>query len=79
MTTRWLTILQAGITVLACLLPLSCYPNAGSRLATAPDQVSVMTQGKIVEQGDAAQIFAAPRHDYTKALLDSVPGKAWRH
>lgn len=31
--------------------------------------VAVMRYGKIVEMGEAAQIFAAPEHDYTKMLL----------
>jgi len=34
--------------------------------------VAVMYLGQIVEQGDKARIFAAPRHPYTRALLDSV-------
>jgi microcin C transport system ATP-binding protein len=44
------------------------------------DQVVVMRDGKVVEQGPAAQIFDAPREDYTKALmaaafdLEAVPG-----
>ncbi|MEX2552323.1 MAG: microcin ABC transporter ATP-binding protein, partial [Actinomycetota bacterium] len=29
----------------------------------------VMKDGKVVEQGPAAEIFAAPKEDYTKALL----------
>ena len=24
-------------------------------------------------------IFANPQHDYTRQLLDSVPGKQWEH
>ncbi len=35
-------------------------------------RVAVMRQGKLVETGDAAQVFAAPAHPYTKALLDAV-------
>ena len=31
--------------------------------------VIVMRQGKVVEEGHAKDIFQAPRHDYTKALL----------
>jgi oligopeptide transport system ATP-binding protein len=37
------------------------------------DRVIVMRQGEIVESGDAADIFARPQHDYTRALLNAVP------
>lgn len=35
-------------------------------------QLAVMYLGRLIEYGDARQIFAEPRHPYTKALLDSV-------
>jgi oligopeptide/dipeptide ABC transporter ATP-binding protein len=37
------------------------------------DRVAVMYVGRIVETGPAAEIFAAPKHPYTAALLASVP------
>ncbi len=37
------------------------------------DRVAVMYLGRIVEMGDAAKVYAAPRHPYTQGLLDSVP------
>ena len=37
------------------------------------DQVCVMQNGKIVEQGDTKQVFENPQHQYTKRLLDAEP------
>lgn len=37
------------------------------------DQVLVMTEGKIVEQASAAQIYSNPQHPYTAKLLEAVP------
>jgi peptide/nickel transport system ATP-binding protein len=41
------------------------------------DTVAVMLKGQVVEYGSAAEIFAAPRHEYTRALFDAAPGRAW--
>jgi len=35
-----------------------------------------MYAGRIVEQGATADVLRAPRHPYTRGLLDSVPGNA---
>jgi peptide/nickel transport system ATP-binding protein len=42
-------------------------------VADIADDVIVMYQGKIVEQGAVDLILNKPKHPYTKALLDCVP------
>ena len=37
------------------------------------DRVGVMYQGKLVETGETRELFANPRHPYTKALLSAMP------
>ncbi|BCH31369.1 ABC transporter ATP-binding protein [Mesorhizobium sp. L-8-10] len=39
------------------------------------DRIVVMQNGRIVEQAPAAQLFDTPRADYTRRLLDAVPGR----
>ena len=43
-------------------------------------RVAVMTKGEIVETGVTAEVFARPRHPYTRHLLESAPkGAPLRH
>jgi peptide/nickel transport system ATP-binding protein len=37
------------------------------------DRVAVMYLGKMCELADSAELYAAPRHPYTKLLLESIP------
>jgi len=46
--------------------------NLGS-VARVCDRVAVMYRGGIVEEGPVRQIFANPRHPYTRGLLDCLP------
>ncbi|MDA3951479.1 MAG: ABC transporter ATP-binding protein [Spirochaeta sp.] len=43
-------------------------------VAQLADRATVMYAGRAVEQGSVEQIFTAPRHPYTKGLLNSLPG-----
>lgn len=42
-------------------------------VAEIADEVAVMYQGKIVEQGHVEKILMTPEHSYTRKLLDAVP------
>ena len=45
--------------------------------ATVREDIAVMQQGRIVEQGATADVFANFRPPYSRALLDAVPGRKW--
>jgi peptide/nickel transport system ATP-binding protein len=44
-----------------------------SVIAGMVERVHVMRAGAIVESGEVEALFAAPRHEYTRALLEAVP------
>jgi len=39
------------------------------------DEIVVMHQGKIVEQGKVSEIYSAPKQPYTQQLLNAIPGR----
>ena len=45
------------------------------------DDVLILRQGEVMEQGAAAQIFSQPRHAYTRDLMDAIalpePDAGW--
>jgi peptide/nickel transport system ATP-binding protein len=42
-------------------------------VARMADEVAVMSNGVIVEHGDARRVLSRPEHPYTQALLDAIP------
>jgi ABC-type microcin C transport system duplicated ATPase subunit YejF len=42
-------------------------------IARMADRVVVMRYGEAVERGPVDQVFASPKHDYTRMLLDAMP------
>ncbi|WP_276544983.1 ABC transporter ATP-binding protein [Brachybacterium muris] len=42
------------------------------------DHVTVLRRGRAVEQGTVQQVLGSPRHEYTRALLESVPDPSRR-
>jgi peptide/nickel transport system ATP-binding protein len=42
-------------------------------VARIAHRVAVMYAGRIVEEGTAAEVFASPRHPYTRGLLSCIP------
>ena len=56
---------ELGITIVLISHEMSVIKQACRRVA-------VMTEGLIVEEGDVYDIFASPRHDYTRQLVEST-------
>ena len=48
-------------------------------VASLVDNVAVMYAGRVVEKATTSQLFERPAHPYTKALLQSLPGRGSQH
>jgi peptide/nickel transport system ATP-binding protein len=40
------------------------------------NRILVMHKGKIVEEGDADQVYFHPKNGYTQNLVNAIPGKS---
>jgi microcin C transport system ATP-binding protein len=58
--------LETGLAILLITHDLGIVQHTAHRVA-------VMRHGEIVEQGTVAEIFSAPKHEYTKQLLAAAP------
>jgi peptide/nickel transport system ATP-binding protein len=63
---------ESGVSLLFITHDLSIIP-------TIADEVAVMKDGKIVEQGLVGNVMKNPQHDYTQKLLNSAPKLVREH
>ncbi|WP_248582679.1 ABC transporter ATP-binding protein [Nocardioides sp. InS609-2] len=46
-------------------------------MSAIADHVSIMRAGVVVESGTRHQVFSAPQHEYTRSLLEALPGSSF--
>lgn len=42
------------------------------------DRIGVLQRGNLVEEGPPDQVLLAPKHEYTRLLVDAIPGRHWK-
>lgn len=42
-------------------------------ISTVANKIGVLKDGKLIEEADSAELFANPKHEYTKMLLSAAP------
>jgi peptide/nickel transport system ATP-binding protein len=47
-------------------------------VAQVAHEVAVVRHGRVLEQGPAGRVLNEPAHEYTRTLLDAVPGRSLR-
>jgi peptide/nickel transport system ATP-binding protein len=47
--------------------------------ATICDRIAVMQHGRLVEIGETHEIFTRPKSEYTRLLLEAIPGRDMEH
>ncbi|MFB7334503.1 ABC transporter ATP-binding protein [Streptomyces adustus] len=45
-------------------------------MSAIADEVSVMRHGRVVETGPRGRVLTEPHHEYTRTLLDALPGRS---
>ncbi len=65
-------LLQAGIAEGGALLIITHDIEVARRLG---GEVMIMLKGRVIESGSAEQVLDAPRHEYTRRLLNADPAR----
>jgi len=60
---------ERGLALLLVTHDLACAAEVAGR-------VCVVYAGRVVESGTAREVLSQPRHPYTRALVDALPGRA---